>query len=154
MKNLQNIPFDLQFMACIIECCEKYKSFKLKIPQPDSERRHSPDFRTVFGIMIGPFSSCEIGKTWGTNKQVNKKTNKNWNFQIPQPDLERRHSNELWDSPQHGCEMCSSKIITSFSPQLCFYEFNFFEKGKHYPFLYVIIGLAYESRITGNIIII
>ena len=47
----------------VLECCEKYKSFKLKIPQPDSERRHSPDFRTVFGIMIGPFSSCEIGKT-------------------------------------------------------------------------------------------
>ena len=48
---------------CILECSEKHKSFKLKIPQPDSERRHSPDFRTVFGIMIGPFSSCEIGKT-------------------------------------------------------------------------------------------
>ena len=46
-----------------IECSEKYKSFKLKIPQPDSKRRHSLDFRTVFGIMIEPFSSCEIGKT-------------------------------------------------------------------------------------------
>ena len=63
--------------GCAVECCEKYKSFKLKIPQPDSERRHSPDFRTVFGIMIGPFSSCEIGKTCGTNKQENKQTNKN-----------------------------------------------------------------------------
>ena len=50
-------------MDTYIECSEKYKSFKLKIPQPDSKRRHSPDFRTVFGIMIGPFSSCEIGKT-------------------------------------------------------------------------------------------
>ena len=49
--------------GCTIECCEKYKSFKLKIPQPDSERRHSLDFRTVFEIMIGPFSFCEIGKT-------------------------------------------------------------------------------------------
>ena len=49
--------------ASTVECCEKYKSFKFQIPQPDSERRHSPDFRTVFGIMIGPFSSCEIGKT-------------------------------------------------------------------------------------------
>ncbi len=49
-----------------LECSEKHKSFKLKIPQPDSERRHSPDLRTVFEIMIGPFSSCEIGKTWGT----------------------------------------------------------------------------------------
>ena len=60
----------------IIECSEKYKSFKLKIPQPDSEQRYSPDFRTLFGIMIGPFSFCKIGKTWGTNKQVNKQTNK------------------------------------------------------------------------------
>ena len=76
----------------IIECSEKYKSFKLKIPQPDSKRRHSPDFRTVFGIMIGPFSSCKIGKTWGTNKQVNKQTNKNWKFQFPQPDYRPRHS--------------------------------------------------------------
>jgi len=76
----------------VLECCEKYKSFKLKIPQPDLERRHSPDFRTVFGIMIGPFSSCEIGKTWGTNKQVNKQTNKNWKFQFPQPDYRPRHS--------------------------------------------------------------
>ena len=48
---------------CTVECSEKHKSFKLKIPQPDSERRHSPEFRTVFGIMIGPFSFCEIGKT-------------------------------------------------------------------------------------------
>ena len=53
--------FDL--FDCSLDCCEKTKSFNLKIPQPDSERRHSPDFRTVFGIMIGPFSSCEIGKT-------------------------------------------------------------------------------------------
>ena len=79
-------------VQCTVECCEKYKSFKLKIPQPDSERRHSPDFRTVFGIMIGPFSFCEIGKTWGTNKQVNKQTNKNWKFQFPQPDYRPRHS--------------------------------------------------------------
>ena len=78
-----------------LECCEKTKSFNLKIPQPDSERRHSPDFRTVFEIMIGPFSFCEIGKTWGTNKQVNKQTNKNWNFQFPQPDYRPRHSPDL-----------------------------------------------------------
>ena len=32
---------------CVVECCEKYKSFKLLIPQPDSERRHSPDFGTL-----------------------------------------------------------------------------------------------------------
>ena len=47
---------------CPVECSEKTKSFNLKIPQPDSERRHSPDFKTVFEIMIGPFSFCEIGK--------------------------------------------------------------------------------------------
>ena len=47
----------------LIECNEKTKSFNLKIPQPDSEQRHNPDFRTVFKIMIGPFSSCKIGKT-------------------------------------------------------------------------------------------
>ena len=49
--------------AYAVECSEKTKSFNLKIPQPDSERRHSPDFKTVFEIMIGPFSFCEIGKT-------------------------------------------------------------------------------------------
>ena len=76
----------------LLECSEKDKSFKFKIPQPDSDRRHSPDFRTVFGIMIGPFSFCEIGKTWGKNKQVNKQTNKNWKFQFPQPDYWPRHS--------------------------------------------------------------
>ena len=48
---------------CGVECSEKTKSFNLKIPQPDSERRHSPDSKTVFEIMIGPFSFCEIGKT-------------------------------------------------------------------------------------------
>ena len=79
---------------CTLECCEKYKSFKLKIPQPVSERCHCPDFRTVFGIMIGPFSSCEIGKTCCTNKQVNKQTNKNRKLHFPQPDLDPRHSNE------------------------------------------------------------
>ena len=75
-----------------LERSEKYKTFKLKIPQPDSELRHSPDFKTVFEIMIGPFSFCEIGKMWGTNKKVNKQTNKNWNFQFPQPDYQPRHS--------------------------------------------------------------
>ena len=41
--------------------------------------------------MIGPFSSCEIGKTWCTDKQVNK--TKNWKFQYTQPDLDPCHSN-------------------------------------------------------------
>ena len=63
INNMAFVLLQCQQHGCIIECSEKYKSFKLKIPQPDSERRHSPDFRTVFRIMIGPFSSCEIGKT-------------------------------------------------------------------------------------------
>ena len=78
--------------ACLTERSEKDQNCKLQFPQPDYEPRHSPNFRTVFGIMIGPFSFCEIGKTWGTNKQVNKQTNKNWNFQFPQPDYWPRHS--------------------------------------------------------------
>ena len=49
--------------ALPLECSEKHKSFKFKFPQPDSQRRQSHDFRTVFGIMIEPFSFCEIGKT-------------------------------------------------------------------------------------------
>ena len=57
-------PADVMWLDMwVLECSEKHKSFKLKIPQPDSERRYSPDFRTAFGIMIGPFSFCEIGKT-------------------------------------------------------------------------------------------
>ena len=63
-------------MFYTLERCEKDQNCKLQFPQPDYWPRHSPDFRTVFGIMIGPFSSCKIGKTWGTNKQVNKQTNK------------------------------------------------------------------------------
>ena len=54
----------------------KRSNCKLQFPQLDYWPRHSPDFRAVFGIMIGPLSFCEIGKTWGTNKQANK----NWKF--------------------------------------------------------------------------
>ena len=52
-------------MGVTIECSEKTKSFNLTIQnkQKDSEQRHGPDFKTVFEIMIGPFSFCEIGKT-------------------------------------------------------------------------------------------
>ena len=60
----------------LLECSEKDQNCKLQFPQPDYWPRHSPDFRTVFGIMIGPFSFCEIGKTWGTNKQINNKQTK------------------------------------------------------------------------------
>ena len=45
---------------------EKDQTCKLQFPQADYVPRNSLDFRTVFGIMIGPFFSCEIGKTWGT----------------------------------------------------------------------------------------
>ena len=71
---------------------KKDQNCKLQFPQPDYWPGHSPNFTTVFGIMIGPFSFCEIGKMWGTNKQVNKQTNKNWKFQFPQPDYQPRHS--------------------------------------------------------------
>ena len=47
----------------ILERCEKDQNCKLQFPQPDYQPCHSPEFRTVFGIMIGPFSSYEIGKT-------------------------------------------------------------------------------------------
>ena len=63
------------FTLRLLERCEKDQNCKLQFPQPDYWPPHSPDFRTVFGTMIGPFSFCEIGKTWGTNKKV-KKTNK------------------------------------------------------------------------------
>ena len=39
---------------------EKDQNCKLQFPQADYFLRNSPDFRTVFGIMIGPFSFCEI----------------------------------------------------------------------------------------------
>ena len=35
----------------------------------DSEPRHSTDFRTIFGIMIGWFVSCEIGQTYFTESR-------------------------------------------------------------------------------------
>ena len=47
----------------ILERSEKVQNCKLQFPQADYIPRNSPNFRTVFGIMIGPFSSCEIGKT-------------------------------------------------------------------------------------------
>ena len=46
-----------------LERSEKDQNCKLQFPQPDYRLRHIPDFRTLFGIMIGPFSSSEIGKT-------------------------------------------------------------------------------------------
>ena len=104
-------------MDTYIECSEKYKSFKLKIPQPDSKRRHSPDFRIVFGIMIGPFSSCEIGKTWGTNKQVNKQTNKNFNIH-----------NQSWNNFTAMHKFC---FILSFLRNLNFLRYIKWEKALY-----------------------
>ena len=94
----------------------KRSNCKLQFPQLDYWPRHSPNFRTVFGILIGPFSSCEIGKTWGTNKDVNKQTNKNRKFKYPQPDLEPRLSNEqvfirhLWWSPSSFARLEYSQV--------------------------------------------
>ena len=45
------------------------KNSKFWFPQSDHKPCHSPNFRTGFGIMIGPFSSCEIGKTWGLQNE-------------------------------------------------------------------------------------
>ena len=67
LRNEQHVGWTGEWVdGWILECSEQTKSFNLKIPHPDSERRHSPDFKTVFGIMIGPFSPCKIGKTRGT----------------------------------------------------------------------------------------
>ena len=45
---------------------EKHKSLKMQQYKADSELRHSTDFRTIFGILIGWFVSCEIGQTYFT----------------------------------------------------------------------------------------
>ena len=39
---------------------EKHKSWKCQNPRADYIPRHSPDFRTVFGIEIGLLVFCEI----------------------------------------------------------------------------------------------
>ena len=65
----------------VLECSEKDQNYKLQFPQPD--------YWPHYTVLI---SSCAIGKTWGTNKQVNKQTNKNWTFQFPQPDYQPCHS--------------------------------------------------------------
>ena len=55
---------------------EEYHNCKLQLPKADYFPRNSPDFRTVFGIMIGPFSFCEISKTSGIkiSRQTKKQT--------------------------------------------------------------------------------
>ena len=69
--------FYFTYSRYLLERSEKDQNCKLQFPQPDYWPRHSPDFRTVFEIIIGPIFFCKIGKTWGTNKKVNKQTNKN-----------------------------------------------------------------------------
>jgi len=46
---------------CSLECSEKDQNCKLQFPQPDYWPRHSPDFRTVFGIMSEQVSDFRFG---------------------------------------------------------------------------------------------
>ena len=41
------------FCPCRIGWSEKHKSWKMQQFKADYEPRHSTDFRTIFGIMIG-----------------------------------------------------------------------------------------------------
>ena len=45
-----------------IEQSEKDQNRKLQFLQPDYRPRQSPNFRTVFGIMIGPFPTAKLAK--------------------------------------------------------------------------------------------
>ena len=47
---------------CIVERSEKDQNWKLQFPQADHLQGHSPDFKTVFGIMIGPFPLAKLAK--------------------------------------------------------------------------------------------
>ena len=62
----------LKIMDVRIRVEWKEQNCKLLFPQPDYWPRYSPDFRSDFGIMIGPIFLCEIGKTWDISKQTNK----------------------------------------------------------------------------------
>ena len=48
---------------------EKYKGCIFQKAKEISEPRHSTDFRTVFGIMIGQLSSCEIWQKFLTENR-------------------------------------------------------------------------------------
>ena len=50
---------------------EKHKSLKMQKYRADSEPRHSIDFRTIFGIMIGWFVLREIGQMYFTESGGN-----------------------------------------------------------------------------------
>ena len=47
------LDFLITYMAYILGWSEKHKSWKMQQVKADSEPRHSTDFRTIFGIMIG-----------------------------------------------------------------------------------------------------
>ena len=48
---------------CNLGRSEKHQSQKCKSFRADYEPRHPPHIRTVFGIMIGQLSFCEIEQT-------------------------------------------------------------------------------------------
>ena len=53
MKKLENFILQLDLRDFGIGWSEKHKSWKMQKYRADSEPRHSTDFRTIFGIMIG-----------------------------------------------------------------------------------------------------
>ena len=55
----------------ILGWSEKHKSLKMQKYRADSEPRHSIDFRTIFGIMIGWFVLREIGQMYFTESGGN-----------------------------------------------------------------------------------
>ena len=95
------------------------KNWKFQFPQPDYRPRHSPDFRTVFGIMIGPFSSCEIGKTWGLQNE--KKPYVKWEKARKPLSNGRKWANYL---PRYHVTNLISEQISDFCLYLTFCQFR------------------------------
>ena len=54
----RNIKKYLFFRDWTLGRCEKHKFFNFQKAREDSEPRHSTDFRSVDGIIIGRFVSC------------------------------------------------------------------------------------------------
>ena len=98
------------------------KNWNFQFPQPDYQPRHSPDFRTLFGIMIGPFSSCEIGKTWGLQNE--KKPYVKWEKARKPLSNGRKWANYL--PRYHVTELISEQVSDfSFGHQKCpFWEWE------------------------------
>ena len=57
-SNDKETPSSEDESMCTVGRSEKYKSQNFEKVEEDSGPRHSTDFRTVFGIMIGQISSC------------------------------------------------------------------------------------------------